>query len=67
MRIGARLVVNRDRIPHAQQGCFDFAIVKYAGELGDTQALAQAQEDRLSMFAEGPYQIYRAEGLPRVC
>lgn len=67
MRIGARLVVNRDRFPHAKQGCFDFAIVKYAGEVGDPQALVQAQEDRLSMFADGPYQIYRAEGLPRVC
>ena len=57
MRIGARLVVNRDRFPHAKQGCFDFAIVKYAWEVGDPQALVQAQEDRLSMFADGPYQI----------
>jgi hypothetical protein len=67
MRIGARLVVNRDRIPEAKQGCFAFAIEEYAGEVGDTQALAQAQDDHLSMFSAGPYEIYRAEGLPRVC
>ena len=63
-----RLVVNLDSVPPAERNCYDlygvvgyllFPAVHYVG-------YAEAREDQLSIFAPGPRQIYRAEGLPEL-
>ena len=63
-----RLAVNLDTVPPRAQNCYDFygvveyllfPVVHYVG-------YAEAKEDQLSIFAPGPRQIYRAEGLPEL-
>jgi hypothetical protein len=65
--LGDRIVVNQDQIPHGEELCYALAgIETYTGEVGDNEALVEAQEDRLSEFSPGPYETYRAEGLPKI-
>jgi hypothetical protein len=67
MVLGDRLIVNRNQIPHGEELCYAlYGIEKYAGEVGDNEAVAEAQGDRLSELASGPDQTYEAEGLPKL-
>jgi hypothetical protein len=67
MVLGDRLIVNRDQIPHNEELCYALAgIETYTGEVGDNEALTQAQADHLSELSPGPAQTYRAEGLPKL-
>ena len=59
-----RIIVNRSLAPRSKQSCYALAIFQDSGEL-DPKALAEAESDHLSMFSTGPYEEYRAEGLPR--
>ena len=60
-----RIIVNRSLIPRSEKLCYALAIFGDTGELGD-KSLNEAESDHLSMFSAGPYEEYRAEGLPRI-
>jgi len=67
MILGDRIVVNQDRVPPGEVQCYTYAgIETYTGEIGDPEAIAEAQQDGLSEFSPGPYETHRAEGLPRI-
>ena len=51
MTTANRIVVNFDRIPHAKQGCYEFALVGDAGLVGDLTALREARSEGLTMFS----------------
>ena len=63
---GARLVVNIDKIPVAEEGCYrfiGFLVYVYAPDLSeDTALVALARSDHLSKFSDS--QNYR--GLPTI-
>lgn len=66
----ARLVVNVTRVPPAQAGCYESALL--AGDIVSTKIeevrmrpiIAVARADQLSMFDPGDYQAFRADGPP---
>ena len=64
MTTANRIVVNFDRIPRSERGCYEFALVGDAGLVGDLTALREVQSDGLSMFSAGG--IYRVLGLPHL-
>ena len=66
---GARYLVNLDRVPEAQRPCYDTQVLipgSYPSLAALRPLLLEARQDRLSLFAPGPYRIYRAEGPPLV-
>jgi hypothetical protein len=64
MSTANRIVVNFDRIPRAEQRCYEFALVGDAGLVGNLTAIREAQSEGLSMFSAG--RTYRILGLPNV-
>jgi hypothetical protein len=67
---GARLVVNLDRIPAAEKGCYEvygeFVYLLFAPNVSTYPAFGEARRDRLTVFSPTLYRIYRAEGLPEI-
>lgn len=66
---GARYLVNLDRVPLADRPCYNTYVLaqgSYPSMPALQPLLAEAQRDRLSLFASGPYRMYRAEGPPHV-
>jgi hypothetical protein len=64
MTTANRIVVNFDRIPRAERGCYEFALVGDAGLVGDLTAIREARSEGLSMFSSG--RTYRVLGLPDI-
>jgi hypothetical protein len=64
MTTANRIVVNFDRIPPAERGCYEFALVGDAGLVGDLTAVREARSEQLTMFSAD--QAYRALGLPNI-
>jgi hypothetical protein len=64
MTTANRIVVNFDRIPRAERGCYEFALVGDAGLVGDLTAIQEVHSEGLTMFSAG--RTYRILGLPNV-
>ncbi len=65
LETGARLVVNGDRVQPAQRECYAFTgLISYHLPLFSPGLVQSIHADRLSVFAAGPYRVYRSEGLP---
>jgi hypothetical protein len=64
MTTANRIVVNFDRIPPSERGCYEFALVGDAGLVGDLSAIREARSEGLTMFSSD--ETYRALGLPKV-
>jgi hypothetical protein len=66
----ARLVVNLDRIPADESGCYElygeFVYLIFAPGVQHYPAFAEAREDHLTVFSSGTYERYRREGLPTI-
>jgi hypothetical protein len=65
--VGARIVVNDDRIPPDQRTCYALygLLVYHAPDLNPAVAAAM-RRDQLSVFRPADYSYYRAQGLPRI-
>ena len=70
LETGARLVVNLDRIPAAEQGCYEvygeFVYLLFAPDVSKYWAFREARDDHLSVFSPREYKVYRADGLPKL-
>jgi hypothetical protein len=70
LTIGARLVVNLDRIPASQQGCYalygELAYLVFNAKVTSWDGFEEARQDRLTVFTPVLYRKYRAEGLPAI-
>ena len=64
MTTANRIVVNFNRIPPAERGCYEFALVGDAGLVGDLTAIREAQSGGLSMYSAD--RTYRRLGLPNI-
>ena len=60
MTTANRIVVNFDRIPPAERGCYEFALVGDAGLVGDLTAIREARSERLTMFSAEPRPTVRS-------
>lgn len=70
LETGARLVVNLNKVPLSEQGCYGlygiFVYVIFYPSAFHYPGFSEAQEDHLNVFAPGPLQRYRAAGLPNI-
>jgi hypothetical protein len=64
MTTANRIVVNFDRIPNAERGCYEFALVGDAGLVGDLTSIREARSEGLTMFSAG--RTYGVLGLPNI-
>jgi hypothetical protein len=66
--VAARLVVNLDRIPESEKGCYlfygEFGYLLFTPDVGHFVGFADARTDHLTVFSPGLYRKYRALGLP---
>ena len=68
--IGARLVVNLDKIPPSERGCYalygEFVYLIFGPSVSHYPAFTEAQKDHLTVFSPGLFEKYRGEGLPHI-
>ena len=64
MTTANRIVVNFDRIPRSERGCYEYALIRDAGIVGDFTDVWEARSEGLTMFSAS--RTYRALGLPKV-
>jgi hypothetical protein len=70
--VEARVVVNLDRIPKAEEGCeadsavWDNLLGQLQGILAVLPLVRILREDQLSLFAPGPHQVWVSDGPPAV-
>jgi hypothetical protein len=68
--IGARLVVNLDKIPPPERGCYafygEFVYLIFGPSVSHYPAFTEAQKDHLTVFSPGLFEKYRGEGLPHI-
>ena len=68
----ARLAVNFSNVPASEQQCYEMRILTARVRIDGSKEfpyiwshlLRQLEEDQLSAFNSGQYQVYRTEGLP---
>jgi hypothetical protein len=69
-QVAARLVVNLDRIPVGQRGCYtfygEFGYLYFSPDAATFPGFAMARHDQLSVFTPALFRKYRAEGLPTI-
>jgi hypothetical protein len=67
LELGARIVVNDNRIPPEQQSCYAFyGLLEYHAPDLNAAVVGEMRQDRLSVFGSADYSHYREEGLPKL-
>jgi len=65
LRTGGRLDANLDRVPVQDRLCYGVTALFTYGQPSLSNAyLAKLRHQRLTIFAPGPYSLYRSQGLP---